>query len=415
MPVAQSFVRKLWIAAAACALSSLPANAQTPGPARRIESLERQVEAMRSLLHDWAGLIRYGSENTEIPPPAPGEQRVVFLGDETTERWGKGEAPFFPGKPYFNRGISGQTTPQMLVRFRQDVISLKPKTVVILAGMNDIAAVTGPGTQGMMIENFMSMVELAKVNHIAVVLASILPVCDCFQNRTALRPIGKIRGMNAWLKEYAAQIGAVYLDYFSALAENGVFNKKLTSDGLLPNDAGYNVMAPLAQRAIAEALANNAAQTPPSTEPRASEGVKKSVERVAQPRKGRQSNSPRRPPWEKQVGEKAQARATDPWGFIDDPDRTLRLSSEHLRGRLSRQESVTVSRKVPPFRGSAWRLALPRLTPWASTLTPLTGLGNTFYRMPDSFSASRGVLSLNRSAKAARDPRVECRGGKFGQ
>lgn len=245
-------MKKLLVAAlASCAMLG---GAQTLDSERTIRALRQRVEAQQRLLHDWAGLIRYGSENTELPPLATGEQRVVFLGDETTELWGKGGAPFFPGKPYLNRGIRGQTTPQMLVRFRQDVLSLKPKVVVILAGTNDIAAVTGPGTQGMMVENFMSMVELAKVNGVGVVLASILPVCDCFRNQTALRPIGKIRGMNAWLREYAAQSGSVYLDYFSALVENGAFNKELTSDGLLPNDEGYAVMAPLAERAIAEAL-----------------------------------------------------------------------------------------------------------------------------------------------------------------
>jgi lysophospholipase L1-like esterase len=245
----------------------MPALAQTTDSQPAIEplerqSLERQVEAQRRLLRDWAGLIRYGSENTEIPAAEPGEQRVVFLGDETTEQWGKGSARFFPGKPYFNRGIGGQTTPQMLIRFRQDVISLKPKVVVILAGTNDIAGVTGPGTQGMISENFMSMVDLAKANQIGVVLASILAVCDCFTKQTAVRPNGKIRGMNAWLKQYAAQSGSVYLDYYSALAESGAFKKDLTIDGLLPNDAGYGIMAPLAERAIAEALGKKTARAP---------------------------------------------------------------------------------------------------------------------------------------------------------
>lgn len=236
------------------AMLGVPAWAQTTDSRPAYEALHRQAEAQRRLLQDWAGLIRYGSENTEIPSPAPGEQRVVFLGDETTEQWGKGGAGFFPGKPYWNRGIGGQTTPQMLVRFRQDVISLQPQVVVILAGTNDIAGVTGPGTQGMIVENFLSMVDLAKVNQIGVVLASILPVCDCFTKQTAVRPNGKIRGMNAWLRQYAAQSGAVYLDYYSALAENGAFKKDLTGDGLLPNDAGYRVMAPLAEQAIAAAL-----------------------------------------------------------------------------------------------------------------------------------------------------------------
>lgn len=208
----------------------------------------------RHLLLDWAGLNRYGSEDTEVPPPKPDERRVVFLGDEITEQWGSGETKFFPGKPYFNRGIARQTTPQMLVRFRQDVISLKPKVVVILAGTNDLASVTGPATEGTMAENFMSMTELAKLHGIRVVLASVTPVCDCFVKQTGLRPQGKIIGLNGWIKDYAARSGSVYLDYYSALADGRNFKKELTRDGLLPNEAGYNVMAPLAEKAIAEAL-----------------------------------------------------------------------------------------------------------------------------------------------------------------
>ena len=204
----------------------------------------------RDLLLDWAGLTVYGSENAEIRAPKPGQDRVVFLGDQITRRW----TGFFHGKPYLNRGIDNQTSPQMLVRFRQDVISLKPKVVVIQAGTNDIASVTGPSTEGMIAENFMSMVELAKFNGIRVVLASATPVCDCFTNQTARRPQGKIIGLNGWIKDYAARSGSVYLDYYSALADGRNFKKELTSDGLVPNDAGYKVMAPLAEKAIAEAL-----------------------------------------------------------------------------------------------------------------------------------------------------------------
>ena len=231
--------------------------AQAPDPRQTIQRLRRQIAAQGRLLNDWGGLTRYGSENTELPPPAPGEDRVVFLGDETTEQWGKGQGKFFPGKPYLNRGIKGQTTAQMLVRFRQDVISLKPKVVVILAGTNDIAAVMGPSTQGMMTENFMSMVELAKANGIRVVLASILPVCDCSTNQTRRRPLGKIIGMNGWLEDYAAESGSVYLNYYSAVIKNRAFNSELTADGLVPNDAGYRVMAPLAEQAIVRALGGN--------------------------------------------------------------------------------------------------------------------------------------------------------------
>jgi lysophospholipase L1-like esterase len=229
-------------------LLSWPATAQTGQPAS-------QNEYTRHLLIDWAGLTRYGSENAEIRPPKPGEDRVVFLGDQITEQWGAGDGRFFPGKPYLNRGIRNQTTPQMLVRFRQDVISLKPKVVIILAGTNDVASYTGPSTEGMIAENVMSMVELAKVNGIRVVLTSVTPVCDCFKNQTALRPQGKIIGLNGWIKEYAAHSNSIYLDYYSALAEGRNFKKELTSDGLLPNEAGYAVMAPLAEKAIAEALA----------------------------------------------------------------------------------------------------------------------------------------------------------------
>ena len=235
-------------------LGCLVAAQSTRDCAPTLAALEQQLTAQRHLLLDWAGLIRYGSENTELAPPAPAADRVVFLGDEVTELWGSGSTKFFPGKPYLNRGIKGQTTPQMLVRFRQDVIALKPKVVVILAGMNDIASVTGPITQAMTAENMMSMVELAKMNGIRVVIASLTPVCDCFTKQTILRPQGKIIGVNGWLKEYAAQSGAVYLNYYSAMAEGRNLKRELTNDGLLPNDAGYAVMAPLAEQAIAQAL-----------------------------------------------------------------------------------------------------------------------------------------------------------------
>ncbi|HKE04070.1 MAG TPA: SGNH/GDSL hydrolase family protein [Blastocatellia bacterium] len=248
---------KFWIIKILLGLAVLSClvSAQSPRDcASMTAALEQRLEAQRRLLTDWAGLIRYGSENTELPPPAPGEDRVVFLGDEITEYWGRGAAKFFPGKPYLNRGIKGQTTPQMLVRFRQDVIALRPKVVVILAGMNDIASVTGPITQGMFAENVMSIVELARANNISVVLASLTPICDCFTKQTTLRPQGKIIGMNGWLKEYAARSGSVYLNYYSAMADGRNLKQELTGDGLLPNDAGYAVMAPLAEAAIAQAL-----------------------------------------------------------------------------------------------------------------------------------------------------------------
>lgn len=211
----------------------------------------QDMRAISMLLSDWGGLTRYGSENTELAAPQPGENRVVFLGDDITDFWGQG---FFAGKPYLNRGIARQTTPQMLVRFRQDVIALDPAVVVIQAGANDIARLTGPGTQGMMIENFQSMTELAQLHGIKVVLASILPVCDCTQTQTVQRPIGKIRGMNAWLRDYAEEKGAVYLDYYSALTDDRELKPEYTEDGFLPNTAAYRIMGPLAEEAIREAL-----------------------------------------------------------------------------------------------------------------------------------------------------------------
>jgi lysophospholipase L1-like esterase len=213
-----------------------------------MEQLETELDAYRRVLLDWGGLTRYGSENAELKPQ-PG--RVVFLGDEITENWGP---EFFPGKPYLNRGITRQTTAQMLVRFRQDVISLQPAVVVIQAGTNDLASVMGPSTEGTMAEHFMSMVDLAKAHNIKVVLASVTPVCDCFTKMTGRRPVGKILGLNSWLKGFAARNGLVYLDYYSALVEGRAFKQNLTTDGLVPNAAGYAVMAPLAEKAIAEAL-----------------------------------------------------------------------------------------------------------------------------------------------------------------
>ena len=226
-----------------------PAAAQpSHAPASTLE------ERYRRLLSDWASLNRFGSENTEVPPPAPGENRVVFIGDQITERWSTGATKFFPGKPYFNRGIGGQVTAQMLVRFRQDVIGLKPRVVVIHGGSNDITGASGPGSEGMIADQIRSMTELAKVNGIRVVLASVTPVCDCFQVQTGYRSQARIIGLNGFLRDYAKETGSVFLDYYSALATGRDFKRELTLDGLLPNDAGYDVMAALAEQAIARAL-----------------------------------------------------------------------------------------------------------------------------------------------------------------
>ena len=243
---------------AACIVSVVAftsAAAQPPSDPRSAAAFEQELARYRHILGDWAGLTRYGSENSELPPAAPGEQRVVFLGDQITELWGQGSAKFFIGKPYVNRGIVGQTTAQMLVRFRQDVIALKPRVVVIHGGTNDLTGVLGPSTEATVGDNITSMSELAKANGIRVVLASVTPVCDCFKEQTAVRPQGKIIGLNRRIRDDAEKTGAVYLDYYAALADGRNFRMALTRDGLLPNDAGYAVMAPLAEHAIAQALA----------------------------------------------------------------------------------------------------------------------------------------------------------------
>ena len=241
--------------AAAAAVCSWPVLAQANAGEEKIQALEAQLARQHRLMVDWGGLTHYGSDDSELKPPAPGENRVVFLGDQITEEWGAGKGAFFPGKPYLNRGIRGQTSPQMLVRFRQDVIALRPKVVVIQAGINDLAGATGPATDETIGENLMSMTELANFNGIRVVLASVTPICNCFNNHIPLRLQEKISETNEWIKDYAERSRSVYLDYYSALATRQDFKKELTRDGVLPNEAGYGVMAPLAEKAIAEALA----------------------------------------------------------------------------------------------------------------------------------------------------------------
>ncbi len=224
--------------------------AQSSDTAKLIDELETENKAYLRLLSDWGKLVYYGSENAELKAPKPGENRVVFFGDEIFEKWPE----FFPGKPYLNRGIAHQATPQMLVRFRQDVIGLKPKVVVIMGGTNDFAGYAGPSTEGMISENIMTMVELAKLHGIRVVLASVTPICDCTQILSERRPPGKILGFNGWLKSYAAKSGAVYADFYAVLGQGRNMKKELTVDGLLPNAAGYALMVPVAEKAIAEAL-----------------------------------------------------------------------------------------------------------------------------------------------------------------
>ncbi len=231
------------------------AAAQTPAPTPEQQAAARQA-AQDRLLRDFPNLARYHDDNAPLAPPAAGEDRVVFMGDSITDFWGRRTGQFFPGKPYVNRGISGQTTPQMLIRFRPDVIALQPKAVVILAGTNDIAGNTGPMSLEAIEDNLASMADLAKANGIRVVLASVMPVCDYHQPQTARRPPDKIVALNAWIKSYASQNRLVYLDYYSAMLDDQqMLKRELTGDGLHPNAAGYDVMAPLAEKAIAQALA----------------------------------------------------------------------------------------------------------------------------------------------------------------
>jgi lysophospholipase L1-like esterase len=176
------------------------------------------VERMQRTLRDWANLGRYAADNAKVQSPKPGEERVVFMGDSITDAWGRKYQHFFAGKPYINRGISGQTTPQMLIRFRPDVLAHKPKAVVILAGTNDIAGNTGAMTLEQIQGNIQSMAELAKANGIKVILSSVLPICDYHRNQSERRPMDKIKALNTWLKGYAAGSGAIYLDYYSAHA-----------------------------------------------------------------------------------------------------------------------------------------------------------------------------------------------------
>jgi lysophospholipase L1-like esterase len=207
-------------------------------------------------MNDFGELGRYHDANAALGTLSAGETRVVFLGDSITDGWPLAES--FPGKPYVNRGIGGQTTPQMLIRFRADVIDLKPKVVVILAGTNDIAGNTGPMTVEQVEANYASMAELARAHAIRVVFSSVIPVNNYTPRAEPFfltRSPEKILALNDWLKTYCAANGWVYLDYFGAMAdEKGMLKRDLAEDGLHPNQAGHKVMAPLAEAAIQKAM-----------------------------------------------------------------------------------------------------------------------------------------------------------------
>ncbi len=254
------------------ALLNLPAFAQQPAqqPAQLAQpSAQEALEKYRAskapvLRDDFGELGRYRDANAALKPPAPSENRVVFFGDSITDMWKLED--YFPGRPYINRGIGGQTTPQMLIRFRQDVIDLHPKVVVILAGTNDIAGNTGPMRLEDIEANFASMAEIACANNIRVVFSSVLPVHNYTaqsQNLFAQRSPEKILELNHWLKDYCEPSsstgrsnGCLYLDYFSAMVDDkGLLKRNLAEDGLHPNVAGNKIMAPLAEAAIGKALA----------------------------------------------------------------------------------------------------------------------------------------------------------------
>jgi len=241
---------------------ALLALAQQPVPAPGIRSTGfaglDQYRASRIVMFtdDYGQLERYRDANAKLGPATSNENRVVFFGDSITDGWHLDN--YFPNKPYVNRGIGGQTTPQMLVRFRQDVIDLHPKVVVILAGTNDIAGNTGPMRTEDIEADLASFAQLARANDVRVVFSSVLPVNNYTaksQDFFAQRPPKRILELNSWLKDYCAKNKIVYLDYFSPMVDDkGLLKADLAEDGLHPNDAGYKIMAPLAEAAIAQAL-----------------------------------------------------------------------------------------------------------------------------------------------------------------
>ena len=245
-----------------CYEPALAQSQSTTPDCSELPAMKQRVDRAEARLKDWPLLARYHDANSKLAPATKSESRVVFMGDSITDLWDDpASGGFFPGKPYVNRGISGQTTPQMLVRFRPDVLALAPKVVVILAGTNDIAGNTGPTTPEAIQDNLASMAELARANGIRVVLASLLPVSDYEKRQgqpivqTVRRPPDQIKALNNWLLKYANAQGHTYLDYFSAMVdEKGFLKDELSDDGLHANAKGYEVMAPLAEQAIAAAL-----------------------------------------------------------------------------------------------------------------------------------------------------------------
>ena len=254
-----------------CLLPSLTAQAQQTPPQLQersgaivphVESVQPLNDYQRSQMADWArdfaDLHRYHAANQELGDPVSGERRVIFFGDSITDKWTLHQ--YFPDKHYINRGISGQTTSQMLLRFREDVVNLDPDIVIFLAGTNDLAGNTGPISIEDIEGNITSMAELARAHDIALVLSSVTPVNNytpASQRLFADRPPSEILRLNEWMKAYCASTNCYYLDYFDAMVDgSGLMKRGLTEDGLHPNDAGYKIMAPLAQSAIDKTMAS---------------------------------------------------------------------------------------------------------------------------------------------------------------
>mgnify|MGYP002628935193 CR=1 FL=1 len=212
------------------------------------------IMGQKAAAQDWANLNKYQKENAVLEKPISEQKRTVFMGDSITEFWSIINSDFFSGKPYINRGISGQTTPQMLIRFRADVIALKPSAVVILAGINDIAGNTGPATLDMITNNIFSMIDLAKAHNIKVILCSVLPTSD-FPWSPNQNPATKVMALNSLLSSYAVANGIPFVDYYSAMAndQNGL-PKTFSDDGVHPNKVGYEIMAPIVEKVISVTL-----------------------------------------------------------------------------------------------------------------------------------------------------------------
>jgi lysophospholipase L1-like esterase len=226
----------------------------TAGPTKTIEQLTKENEQLLRTKNDWPNFNRYRSANEKLGLPGEKEERVVFMGNSITDGWIRISPEFFEGKSYIDRGISGQTTPQMLVRFRADVINLKPKVVLILGGTNDIAGNTGPSTLEMIEDNLISMAQLAKANGIKVILSSVLPVYD-YPWKPGLEPAEKIVTLNQRIKEFAEKNGCYYLDYYSSVVdERKGMKAEYSKDGVHPNKEGYKVMEALAEAALNKVL-----------------------------------------------------------------------------------------------------------------------------------------------------------------